>query len=161
MPSVFARILGRERFEQVDRAIAGTMQRYGVRLLRYALAVVFIWFGILKPLGMSPAAELVGRTVTFLPLSPDVFVPVLGWWEVAIGVTLLIRPLVRVALLLLLAQMAGTFLPLVILPEVVWTQFPHALTTEGQYIIKNLVLIGAALVVGGSVREESRPERQL
>ena len=72
---------------------------------------------------------------------------------------LLYRPFVRTALLLLFAQMVGTFLPLLIVPEVVWTHFPFALTTEGQYIIKNLVLISAALVVGGSVREESVPTR--
>ncbi|PSR00192.1 MAG: hypothetical protein BRD48_01675 [Bacteroidetes bacterium QS_9_68_14] len=159
MTSVFRRVLGSERFEQVDRVIASTMRRYGVRTLRYALVVVFVWFGVLKPLDLSPAEELVKRTVYFLPA--DVFFPILGWWEVAIGVALLFRPLVRVALFLLFTQMVGTFLPLVILPDVVWTQFPYALTTEGQYIIKNLVLIGAALVVGGSVREESRPERQL
>lgn len=161
MTPVFKKILGPERFEKVDRAIAGGMQRYGVAVLRYALAVIFIWFGVLKPLGMSPAEELVKRTVTFLPMSPDVFFPILGWWEVAIGVGLLFRPLVRVALLLLFAQMVGTFLPLVILPEVVWTHFPFALTTEGQYIIKNLVLLSAALVVGGSVREKSTPRHRL
>jgi hypothetical protein len=113
----------------------------------------------LKPLGLSPAEALVKRTVYFLPA--DVFFPILGWWEVAIGAALLFRPLVRLALFLLFAQMVGTFLPLVVLPEVVWTNFPFALTTEGQYIIKNLVLIGAALVVGGTVREESTPRRQL
>lgn len=161
MTPVLKKILGPERFEQLDRAVAGTMQRYGVRVLRYALAVVFIWFGLLKPLGMSPAEELVKRTVPFLPLSPDVFFPILGWWEVAIGVGLLFRPLLRIALFLLFAQMVGTFLPLVVLPGVVWTDFPFVLTTEGQYIIKNLVLLGAALVVGGSVREPSTPGRQL
>jgi uncharacterized membrane protein YkgB len=159
MTPVFERVLGPERFEQIDRIVAGAMQRYGVRVLRYALAVVFIWFGILKPLGLSPAEALVKRTVYFLPA--DVFFPILGWWEVAIGAALLFRPLVRLALFLLFAQMVGTFLPLVVLPEVVWTNFPFALTTEGQYIIKNLVLIGAALVVGGTVREESTPRRQL
>ena len=157
MAPVFRKLLGPERFEEIDRLLAGTMQRYGTLMLRYALAVVFIWFGILKPLGMSPAEELVKRTIYFLPA--DVFFPILGWWEVAIGVGLLYRPFVRTALLLLFAQMVGTFLPLLIVPEVVWTRFPFALTTEGQYIIKNLVLISAALVVGGSVREESVPAR--
>lgn len=159
--NVLGAILGKERFERVDRALAGWMRHRGTAFLRYALAVVFIWFGILKPLGMSPAEELVKRTVTFLPLSPDVFFLVLGWWEVAIGVGLLFRPLVRLALFLLFAQMVGTFLPLVVLPEVCFTEVPYALTTEGQYIIKNLVLIGAALVVGGSVREESAPRHRL
>ncbi|PSQ81339.1 MAG: hypothetical protein BRD46_02390 [Bacteroidetes bacterium QS_8_68_15] len=159
MTPVLKRVIGPERFEQIDRTISGVMRRYGVRVLRYTLAVVFIWFGLLKPLGLSPAEELVKRTVYFLPA--DVFFPILGWWEVAIGVALLFRPLVRLALFLLFAQMVGTFLPLVVLPEVCFTHVPYALTTEGQYIVKNLVLIGAALVVGGTVREQSAPERRL
>ena len=84
--------------------------------------------------------------------SPDLFVPILGCWEVAIGVGLLFRPLLRVALLLLFLQMPGTVLPLILLPDVCFTQFPFGLTLEGQYIIKNLILISAAIVVGGTVR---------
>lgn len=141
------------RLDAFDRRLAGWMERNGRRVLRYALAVVFIWFGALKPLGLSPAETLVKNTVYFLP--PDVFFPVLGWWEVAIGVGLLYRPLNRLALLLLFLQIPGTMLPLVLLPEVCFTQAPIGLTMEGQYIIKNIVLIGAALVVGGSVRTPS------
>jgi len=142
-----------ERFglENVDRRIADWMHRYGLSVLRVGLAIVFIWYGILKPLGMSPAAELVRRTVYFVP--PDIFIPILGWWEVAIGVGLLYRPLNRTAIFLLFLQMPGTLLPLVLLPEVCFTQVPWGLTLEGQYIIKNAVLIGAALVVGGTVRD--------
>ena len=76
----------------------------------------------------------------------------LGWWEVAIGLCLLIRPLLRVAIFLLILQMPGTILPLFILPDVCWTHAPYAPTLEGQYIIKNLVLISAAIAIGGTVR---------
>ncbi|XVH32275.1 hypothetical protein ACNS7O_03575 [Haloferacaceae archaeon DSL9] len=148
-----------ERLDDADRTVASTMRTYGLPLLRISLGIVFIWFGILKPLGMSPAADLVARTVYVVP--PEWFVPILGWWEVAIGICLLYRPLIRVGLLLLFVQMPGTFLPLILLPEVTFTAFPYAPTVEGQYIIKNLVLIGAALVVGGTVRggepDEPRP----
>ncbi len=139
-----------EAFDQIDRSIAGWMERYGYLLLRCSLGVVFIWFGLLKPLGLSPAAELVKRTVYWFP--PEMFIPILGWWEVAIGLGLLYRPLIRVALLLMFLQMPGTMIPLVLLPEVCFTQFPFAPTLEGQYIIKNLVLISAGIVVGGNVR---------
>lgn len=135
------------------------MHRNGHFILRMALAIVFIWFGLLKPLGMSPAETLVRRTVYFLPA--DVFVSVLGWWEVAIGVGLLYRPLNRLAILLLFLQMPGTLLPLVLLPEVCFTQIPWGLTMEGQYIIKNAVLIGAALVVGGTVRQREPSDGRL
>ena len=138
--------------DQIDRHISGWMNRYGRLFLRISLAVIFIWFGILKPLGLSAAAELVRRTVYWLP--PDFFIPLLGWWEVAIGVGLLFRPLIRVALFLLFLQMPGTILPLFLLPEVCFTQIPFAPTLEGQYIIKNLILLSAAIVVGGAVRRE-------
>lgn len=138
------------QLDALDGQIAGWMDRHGRYLLRVSLAIVFIWFGILKPLGLSPAEELVKNTVYWLP--GDLFVPILGWWEVAIGVGLLIRPLLRVALFLLFLQMPGTALPLVLLPHVCFTQFPYGLTLEGQYIIKNLTLISAAIVIGGTVR---------
>ena len=138
-------------FDRVDRHIAGWMHRYGHRLLRLSLGVVFVWFGALKLFpGMSPAEELVKRTVYWF--DPDVFFPVLGVWEVLIGIGLLIRPLIRVAILLLFLQMPGTLLPLFLVPEACFTVFPFGLTLEGQYIVKNLILISAALVIGGTVR---------
>jgi len=143
----------RDRLDAVDRALTGQMRRLGVPVLRVALGVVFVWFGALKVVGGSPAADLVANTVYVV--SPATFAPVLGVWEVLIGVCLLSRPLIRLGLLLLLVQIPGTFFPLVLLPEVVYTAFPFGLTVEGQYIVKNLVIIGAALVVGGSVRDDT------
>lgn len=131
------------------------MGRWGIPVLRLALGIVFIWFGGLKVVGGSPAGELVAATVYVVP--PDLFVPILGVWEVLIGVCLLYRPLIRLGILLLFLQMPGTFLPLVLLPEVAFVSFPFELTVEGQYIVKNLVIIGAALVVGSTVREETGP----
>jgi uncharacterized membrane protein YkgB len=147
----------RDQFDRVDRTIAQYMDRLGIPTLRVALAVVFIWFGGLKVIGGSPAAELVADTVYVVP--PDLFVPVLGVWEVVIGLCLLYRPLIRVGIFLLFLQMPGTFLPVVLLPDVVFTTFPHRLTVEGQYIVKNLVIIGAALVVGGTVRDTEDTDR--
>lgn len=143
----------RERIDRLDRLIARTMDRIGTRLLRWALGLIFIWFGALKVVDMSPAADLVRATVAWFPLiTPDQFLTILGVWEVIIGVCLLIRPLIRLAIFLLFAQMAGTFLPLVMLPSVTFTTPPFGLTMEGQYIIKNLLIIAAALVIGGTVR---------
>jgi len=141
----------REQFRAYDRRIARGMDRLGVPMLRVAIGVVFVWFGGLKLIGVSPAADLVAATVYVVPAG--LFVPVLGVWEIAIGLCLLYRPLIRVGILLLFLQMPGTFLPIVLLPDVVFTTFPYGLTVEGQYIVKNLVIIGAALVVGGTVRD--------
>jgi len=146
-------------FDQLDRSISRSMRRYGVLALRVSLGVIFIWFGILKPLGISPAAGLVEATVDWMPiLSPGQWVAVIGWWEVAIGVFFLFNATIRIAIALLVLQMGGTFLPLVILPEVTFQagRIPFGPTMEGQYILKNLLILSAALVVGGTVREDER-----
>jgi uncharacterized membrane protein YphA (DoxX/SURF4 family) len=137
--------------DKMDRAITHWMARYGLIVLRLGLGIVFFWFGALKLVpGLSPAEELVRNTTYFVP--PDLFLPILAVWEMVIGLGLIFGKFMRITLLLLFLQMAGTALPLAILPEAVWTAFPYGLTLEGQYIIKNLVLIGAALVLGATVR---------
>ena len=146
-----------QRIDQLDQHIAAWMERHGLRLLRWSLAVVFIWFGALKPFGVSPANDLVRNTIVWF--SPDWFIPLLGVWEMTIGVCLLIRPLIRVALLLLALQMPGTALPLILLPDVCFTHPPFGLTLEGQYIIKNLTLVAGAIVVGGTARQQARQRR--
>lgn len=139
------------RFDAIDRKITYWMARYGLILMRIGLGVIFLWFGALKLVpGLSPAEELVRNTTYFV--NPDWFIPVLAIWEMAIGLGLIFGIFMRLTLLLLFLQMPGTALPLFVLPEVVWTQFPFGLTLEGQYIIKNLVLITAGIVLGGTVR---------
>ena len=117
----------------LDILITDFMSRWGITLLRYSIGIIYIWFGILKPFGLSPAQELVENTVYWFS-NPSDFVPILGWWEVIIGVTMCIKPLIRFSIFLLFIQMPGTFLPLVLLPEVCFTNFPFGLTTEGQYL---------------------------
>lgn len=145
------------RLAELDRRIAAWMSSHGILFLRVSLAIVFIWFGALKPMGASPANDLIARTVVWA--DPDWFLPVLGIWEVLIGLCMLWRPLIRVSIALLALQMPGTFLPLVMLPDVCFQHIPWAPSLEGQYIIKNLVLIAAAIVVGGTVRRPNRTSR--
>ena len=143
----------------IDRRISAFMQRYGTATLRLSLGIVFIWFGMLKPFGLSPAEPLVKATVRWLPLfDPERWVALIGWWEVAIGVTFLFHKTIRVAIALLLLQMTGTFLPLVLLPDVTFQAggIPYAPTMEGQYILKNLLILSVALVIGGTVRGVGR-----
>lgn len=148
-----------EPLEGIDRRIDQFMRRWGLLALRGSLAIIFIWFGVLKPFGLSPAEALVKATVAWMPLlSATQWLAVIGWWEVVIGVTFLFRATVRIAIALLAMQMVGTFLPLVMLPEVTFQagHFPYAPTMEGQYIIKNLLIISAALVIGGTARHPDR-----
>jgi uncharacterized membrane protein YkgB len=142
-------------FERIDVRITRWMARYSLDVLRFALGVIFIWFGALKFFpGLSPAEELVRNTIYFF--DPDFFIPILATWEVIIGIGFLsgffTNKLQRATILLLFLQMIGAALPLVLLPEVVWTNFPFVLTLEGQYIVKNLVILGSALVLGATVR---------
>ena len=132
--------------KELDKTIIETLNRISLPVLRISLGVIFIWFGALKPLGNSPANDVITRTVYWF--DPDIFIPILGVWEIAIWLCLLYAPFIRAGLFLLALQMPGTFLPLVLLPEVCFVNFPFDLTLEGQYIIKNLVMIGAAIVVG-------------
>jgi uncharacterized membrane protein YkgB len=144
-------------FDEIDRKISAFMGRWGTVAVRISFGIIFIWFGILKPLGLSSAEPLVIATVPWLPIfDGQTWVSIIGWWEVAIGIAFLFRRSIRVAVALLALQMVGTFMPLVVLPEVTFQagHFPYGPTLEGQYIIKNLMIISAALVVGGTVREK-------
>ena len=141
-------------FEKTDELISSFMRRWGILALRISLGIIFIWFGILKPLGISAAIPLVKATTSWMPLfGSDGWVNIIGWWEVAIGVCFLFKKTLRAAIALLTMQMVGTFLPLFILPDVTFQAglIPYAPTLEGQYIIKNLMIISAALVIGGTV----------
>jgi uncharacterized membrane protein YkgB len=150
------KIVDEPLFDRVDHAITSWLARLGVPVLRISLGIVFLWFGVLKfyP-GLSPADELATRTIeqlTFGAVQREVSLPVLAAWETLIGVGLLSGRFLRATLLLLFVQMLGTFTPLVLFPRETFTAFPYAPTLEGQYIIKNIVLIGAAMVVGSTVR---------
>ena len=145
------------RWERLDRLMIDFMTANGTRLLRVALGITFIWFGALKVVGRSPVADLVAQTVYWLP--PAFFVPFLGWWEVVVGVGLLLSVALRLVLLLFWLQMAGTFLVLVLRPELAFQSGnPILLTVTGEFVIKNLVLIAAGLVIGSTVpRTRGRP----
>jgi uncharacterized membrane protein YphA (DoxX/SURF4 family) len=142
--------------EPLDVRITTWMARHGVTITRIALGVVFLWFGVIKFVpGWSPAADLATRTITRLTfglIPPTVSLPLLAAWETLIGIGLLSGRFLRTTLALLFLQMPGTVLPLFFFPRETFIAFPHAPTLEGQYIIKNLVLVSAAIVVGATVR---------
>ena len=145
-----------KQFDSLDGRITAWMARHGVTLTRLALGLVFLWFGAIKFVpGWSPAADLAVRTIdrlTFGMVGPETSLPVLAVWESAIGLGLLTGKFLRATLLLLFVQMLGTLTPLVIFPSETFVVFPYAPTLEGQYIVKNLVLVTAGIVVGATVR---------
>jgi uncharacterized membrane protein YphA (DoxX/SURF4 family) len=148
--------ISRADLRRADRAATRWMAHYGPSLLRLSLGVVFAWFGALKFFPeLSPAEELATRTMAVLSggwLPPAVSLPLLATWECLIGLGLLVGRGLRVTLLLLWLQMLGTLAPLVLFPDEVFTRIPYAPTLEGQYIIKNLVLVSAGIVLGATVR---------
>lgn len=142
--------------EAVDVRLTRWMARYGVVTLRVALGVVFLWFGVLKFFpGLSPAQTLAVETIdllTFGLVPAGASLVLLATLECAIGLGLISGKLMRLTLLLLAFQMVGAASPLVLFPGEVFSVFPFAPTLEGQYIIKNVVLVSAGLVIGATVR---------
>ena len=146
----------RDFYYQADDRITLFMRRNGILFLRISLGIIFFWFGFLKFFaGLSPADQIATETIKKLTLGiiePSVSIIILAIWETLIGLGLISGKYLRITLLLLFTQMMGTMTPLILFPTETFTQFPYAPTLEGQYIIKNLVLISAGLVVGATVR---------
>ena len=142
--------------DRADTALTQWMADYGVRLLRISLGIVFLWFGLLKFFpGISPAGDLAAQTIHSLTLGlipPRIALLVLAILESLIGLGLILGLFLRATLLLLWVQMLGTVTPLFLFPDLAFTRIPYAPTLEGQYIIKNIVLISAGLVIGATVR---------
>ena len=138
----------------IDKTVTAFLRRWSIPALRVSVAAVFIWFGALKVFNVTPVTDLVARTVYWV--DPDWFVPALGVVEVIVGIGLLFRVALRSMLALFALQMLGTFLVLIVLPEVSFQDGNiFKLTVEGEFVIKNLVLLSAGLVVGATVRPKT------
>jgi uncharacterized membrane protein YkgB len=148
------------RIENAEAELADWLARHAISLLRVSLGVVFGWCGALKLFpGLSPAEKLAGLTISALTgglLVPAFSVPILGASECLIGFGLVSGRALRVTLAVLLFHMAGTVTPFALLPGSVFADGPFVLTLEGQYIVKNLVLVSGALVVGAAARGGAR-----
>ncbi len=138
------------RIAATDRRVAAWMRRHGHRWERLALGGLFAWFGTLKILGHESATSVIAKTV--YAGAPETTTTLLGVWEVGIGLCLLVPSLVRVGVALIAIRLPGTLLALVLRADVCWTDVPGVPTIQGQYLIKDLALFAAALVIGGSVR---------
>lgn len=127
-----------------------------VPLLRVSLGVVFVWFGGLKLTGTTPVADLVAGTVPWL--ERETFVLGLGFVEVLLGLALVLGWRLRLVAPLVIAHLCGTFLTLVMQPKLAFqTGNPLLLTMTGEFVVKNLVLITAALVVLAAETPVVRP----
>jgi uncharacterized membrane protein YkgB len=137
-----------------ERGLPGLMNRSAIPLLRLSLAVTYIWFGALKLIGKSPVSDLVKKTAFFIP--QDIAMPLMGIWEVAIGVGLLLRFPLRLTLLALFGQLAGTFMVLFVRPREAFERGnPFLLTERGEFVVKNFVLLAAGMAVASTANRKT------
>lgn len=148
-----------QKYNQIDKAITGWMTENGIRLLRISLGVIFLWFGVLKFFpGASPAEQLATKTISILTfgiIKPAVSIYMVATMETLIGLGLIFRIFLRTTLFILFFQMLGTVTPLFLFPTETFTVIPISPTLEGQYIIKNIVLVSAGIVIGSTVRKKA------
>lgn len=141
-----------ENLFSFERKAYKWMSKNGVAITRIGIGIVFFWFGIQKFFpGISSAEDLATRTIevmTFGLVGQSLSMPLLAAWEVVIGLTFIFARFMRIAVPLLFLQMAGTVTPLFFFPSETFASAPLVPTLEGQYIIKNIVLVGAAMIIG-------------
>jgi uncharacterized membrane protein YkgB len=139
-----------------EQWIVRRMAYNGLLVTRIALGVIFLWFGLIKFLpDVAPIDLLAERTLvilTFHLFRPETCLHVLAGFECLIGLGMLAKRFLRLTVALLFLQMLGTFTPLILLHRETWIHFPYLPTFEGQYIVKNIALIAAAIIVGSTVR---------
>jgi uncharacterized membrane protein YphA (DoxX/SURF4 family) len=142
--------------KQTEKRITLWMADHSILFLRIALGTIFFWFGFLKFFpALSSAENLAVNTIdriTFKQIPNDLSVHLLAIWECLIGIGLMFGYFMRLTLGLLFLQMLGTLLPLFIFPAQTFTHIPYAPSLEGQYIIKNLAIIAAAIVLAATIR---------
>ncbi len=141
-----------DRILLTEKKAYGWMAKNGIVLLRISIGIIFFWYGIQKYFpGLSSAEDLATLTIqklSFGLITQALSMPILAIWEVTIGLTFITGYFMRIALPLLLLQMIGTFMPLVIFPDKSFEVFPLIPTLTGQYIIKNIIVVTGAFVVG-------------
>ena len=142
----------KENISTVDLTIINAFQKIATPIARFGLFLIYFWFGLLKVVGVSPASPLVRalfeRTIHFMPF--PTFLILFGLFEMLIGILFLIRGCERIVIPLLFFHMVTTFMPLFLVPNATWTGFLVP-TLEGQYIIKNVALIAAAIGIASHV----------
>lgn len=149
LPTVTPR---RDPVAAVDDQVRALLQRYGPVAMRWALGLVFVWFGALKIANVTPVAKLVADTLAFVPISPSILLPALGAFEIVVGIALITGWMLRPVLASLVAHLTGTFLVLVTQPGVAFQDGnPLLLTTEGEFVVKNVVLIAGTLLVAAAL----------
>lgn len=148
------RVLGADR----HAAVQGWFHRYSLTLLRVCMGAVILGFGVLKYFpGVSPAQSLVLATanmLTFGLLPAHLVMVLLATTESLIGLSLIAGAGLRFTIYPLVLWSIGTLSPIVLMPGRLFAGPDHAPTLEGQYVLKDVILLSASLLI--AVTEASR-----
>ena len=143
----------------IKQNIFSVVNRYSHKTHRLSLGFIFIWYGLLKPFGAKTTTSLLAHTIYFFP--PEFLLPLLGWWEVVIGICLIYKPLVRFSIILQVIRIPGTILAFIIHPEVCFVHIPFVPSPEGQYLIKDIAMLIAGIAIAGTIDFEKDSEKHL
>jgi uncharacterized membrane protein YkgB len=138
--------------KSLDQKIINFFKRISVPVSRFGLFLIFFWFGALKVLDLSPASQMVQNLLveTFPFLTFHIFFALFGLFEMVIGILFMIKGMERIVIPLLFIHMITTLGPLFLLPSETWSGFLVP-TLEGQYIIKNIALVGLAIGIAANL----------
>ena len=138
-------------YKTLDLKLIEFFNRTFEPVARFSIFLIFFWFGFLKLMGTSPAGPLakalIDKTVG-LQYFHALFM-VLAALECIIGVLFLFPKATRIVIPLLLLHMLIVCSPLLLVTNYTWQQ-PFVPTLEGQYIIKNAVVIAVAIGIAAS-----------
>lgn len=134
-----------------------TFHKYGHDLHRVSLGLIFVWFGLLKPFGEKTTTSLLAHTIYIFPA--ETILPLLGWWEVAIGITLIFKPLVNYSIILQFVRIPGTILAFFMHPDVCFVHIPFVPSPEGQYLIKDIIILVAGIAIAGTVHKDKENDK--
>ena len=128
---------------------------HSITILRISIGAVLLAFGLLKFFpGVSPAQELVEKTTSMLTLGlvPGATALVaVALLETLVGLWLISGRGLRGAVYLLAVQLVGIMSPIVLLPGRLFAGPHGAPTLEGQYVLKDVIIVGAALVLAATL----------
>jgi uncharacterized membrane protein YkgB len=147
-------------YAHIDLKVIAFFKRIHLPLARFSIFLIFFWFGAIKLLGLSPASPL-AEALTAQTIGMqyfDTLFVILSLLECLIGVLFLFPKMTRIVIPLLLTHMALVCSPLIILPSYIWQQ-PFVPTLEGQYIIKNAVVVAVAIGIAASAQPLSKPRK--
>jgi uncharacterized membrane protein YkgB len=143
----------KERIHRFDARLIRVLRRIEVPLARSAIAIVYIWFGALKVFGFSPAEGLVTtlfEKTMFIPIPFATFYILFALYEILIGLLFLFKGWERIGVFFLGAHLVMTTMPLLLLPSMTWQGFLVP-TLEGQYIIKNVLILSVVVGIGAKL----------